>query len=75
MVRQLGGVVGIALLVAVFAGAGSYASAQAFSDGFAPAIGVTAGLALVGALTALALPGRREAIAPARATAIAEAAR
>jgi len=75
MVRQLGGVFGIALLVAVFAGAGSYASAQAFSDGFAPAIGVTAGLALVGALTALALPGRREAIAPARATAIAEAAR
>ena len=75
MVRQLGGVFGIALLVAVFAGAGSYASAQAFSDGFAPAIGVTAGLALVGALTALALPGRREAVAPARATAIAEAAR
>jgi EmrB/QacA subfamily drug resistance transporter len=73
--RQLGGVFGIALLVAVFAGAGSYASPQAFSDGFAPAIGVTAGLALVGAFTGLALPGRRRrAIAPTPAP-VAEAAR
>jgi MFS family permease len=38
MLRELGGVFGIAILVAVFAGAGSYASAQAFSDGFAAAI-------------------------------------
>ena len=38
MMRELGGVFGIALVVAVFAGAGSYASAQAFIDGFAPAI-------------------------------------
>ena len=73
--RQLGGVFGIALLVAVFAGAGSYASPQAFSDGFAPAIGVTAVLALVGAFTGLALPGRRgRAIAPTPAP-VAEAAR
>ena len=57
MLRQLGGVFGIALLVAVFAGAGGYASPQAFSDGFAPAIGVTAALALIGALAGLALPG------------------
>ena len=33
--RELGGVFGIAISVAVFAGAGSYASAQAFTDGFA----------------------------------------
>jgi hypothetical protein len=57
--RELGGVFGIAILVAVFAGAGSYASPQAFSDGFAPAIGVGAGLSLLGALAGLALPGRR----------------
>jgi hypothetical protein len=61
MMRELGGVFGIAVSVAVFAGAGSYASAQAFTDGFGPAIFVTAGLALAGAITGLALPGRRPA--------------
>jgi EmrB/QacA subfamily drug resistance transporter len=63
MMRQLGGVFGIAILVAVFAGAGGYASAQAFSDGFAPAIAVSAGLSLLGSLVATVLPGRR--VAPA----------
>jgi len=75
MVRQLGGVFGIAILVAVFSGAGSYASPQAFTDGFGPALGVTAALALLGALTALGLPGRRSALAPAPPAAVAEAAR
>jgi EmrB/QacA subfamily drug resistance transporter len=64
MMRELGGVFGIALVVAVFAGAGSYASAQAFVDGFTPAILVGAGLALAGAVAGLALPGRRTAAAP-----------
>ena len=59
MLRELGGVFGIAVAVAVFAGAGSYASAAAFSDGFAAAIGVAAALSLTGALTGLALPRRR----------------
>jgi EmrB/QacA subfamily drug resistance transporter len=59
MMRELGGVFGIAVVVAVFAATGGYASAQAFTDGFGPAIGVSAGLALAGALTALAMPGRR----------------
>jgi len=63
MLRELGGVFGIAAAVAVFSGAGSYASAAAFTDGFAPAIGVSAGLALVGALVSLALSGRRPATA------------
>jgi EmrB/QacA subfamily drug resistance transporter len=63
MMRELGGVFGIALVVAVFAGSGSYASSQAFTDGFTPAIFVGAGLALAGALAGLALPGRRHAIA------------
>jgi EmrB/QacA subfamily drug resistance transporter len=64
MMRELGGVFGIALVVAVFAGAGSYASAQAFVDGFSPAMLVAAGLALAGAAAGLALPGRRTAAAP-----------
>ncbi|MGH2983819.1 MAG: DHA2 family efflux MFS transporter permease subunit [Solirubrobacterales bacterium] len=58
MMRELGGVFGIAVAVAVFAGAGSYVSADAFTDGFAPAIGVAAALSLAGALAGLALPGR-----------------
>jgi MFS family permease len=66
--RELGGVFGIAIAVAVFAGAGGYASAQAFSDGFVPAIATSAALSLAGALVALVLPARsreRLAVAPA----------
>ncbi|HEY2771504.1 MAG TPA: MFS transporter [Solirubrobacteraceae bacterium] len=60
--RQLGGVLGLAIVVAVFAGAGSYASPAAFSDGFAPAIAVCAGLSLLGAITASLIPA--PAVAP-----------
>lgn len=58
MVRELGGVLGIAAVVAVFAAAGSYANPAAFTDGFAPAIAVAAALAFLGAATGLGLPGR-----------------
>jgi EmrB/QacA subfamily drug resistance transporter len=61
MMRELGGVFGVAVAAAVFAGAGSFASADAFLDGFAPAIAVVAALSLAGALVAIALPGRRRA--------------
>jgi EmrB/QacA subfamily drug resistance transporter len=57
--RELGGVFGIAVLVAVFAATGSYASPASFFDGFGPAIAVGAGLSLAGAVAGLALPGRR----------------
>jgi len=57
--RELGGVFGIALLVAVFSGSGSYASPASFVDGFAPALGVTACLSFVGAVVGLGLPGVR----------------
>jgi hypothetical protein len=60
--RQLGGAFGVAILAAVFTAAGGYASPGAFSDGFAPALGAAAGLALAGGLAALALPGRRNQI-------------
>jgi hypothetical protein len=59
MMRELGGVFGIAVAAAVFAGAGSYASSDAFLDGFAPAVAVLAGFSALGAIVALALPGRR----------------
>jgi EmrB/QacA subfamily drug resistance transporter len=58
MMRQLGGVFGLAIAVAVFSGAGSYLSPATFADGFAPAIGVAAAFSLAGALCALGLPGR-----------------
>lgn len=57
--RQLGGVAGVAVLVAVFAAAGSYASAASFSDGFGPAVGVAAAFSLAGAAAGLAVPPRR----------------
>jgi EmrB/QacA subfamily drug resistance transporter len=59
VMRELGGVFGIAIAVAVFAGAGSYASPEAFTDGFSPAVGVAAALALVGAVAGSFLPGHR----------------
>jgi hypothetical protein len=59
VMRELGGVFGIAIAVAVFAGAGSYASPQDFVDGFGPAVGfVSAGLALLGAFAGSLLPGQ-----------------
>jgi len=56
--RELGGVLGIALGVAAFAGAGSYASPAAFSDGFVAAMGLAAGVSVLAALAGAALPAR-----------------
>ena len=58
MSRFLGGTFGVALIVAVFAGSGSVASARAFSNGFAAAIAVSAVLSLAAAIAALALPAK-----------------
>ena len=60
--RELGGVFGIALSVAVFAGAGSYASPAEFTDGFSAAMGVSAGLSLLASLTGAALPRRARGV-------------
>jgi EmrB/QacA subfamily drug resistance transporter len=59
--RQLGGAFGVAIVVAVFAAAGGYASPEEFNDGFAAALGACAGLSLVGALAGFGLPARRGA--------------
>jgi len=75
VMRELGGVFGIAVAVAVFAGAGSYASPQAFTDGFAPAIGVAAALALVGAIAGSFLPGHDQDVELVTAAPVAEPAR
>jgi EmrB/QacA subfamily drug resistance transporter len=72
MLRELGGVFGIAVAVAVFAGAGGYASAQAFSDGFVVAIAASAGLSLAGALVGLVVPARRQELLVQDSAALAE---
>jgi hypothetical protein len=66
MLRQLGGAFGVAIVAAVFAGFGSYASAQSFSNGFAKALGVCTVLSLLGALVGLVLPDRQARGAKAR---------
>ena len=58
MLRQLGGVFGIAICAAVFAAYGSYASPATFTSGFGPAMGACAGLALAGAVAGLFTPAR-----------------
>jgi hypothetical protein len=68
--RQLGGAFGLAIVVAVFAGAGTYASPADFTAGFRSAVGVAAALSLAGAVAGLALPSRR-AVAESHAGAVA----
>jgi EmrB/QacA subfamily drug resistance transporter len=56
MMRELGGVFGIAVVVATFAAAGGYGSPGAFFAGVGPAIKVAAILGALGAAAGLALP-------------------
>jgi hypothetical protein len=60
-IRELGGVLGVAVLATVFASNGSYASPQAYTDGMTSAIWVGAAVLAVGAVAALVVPGRRSA--------------
>ncbi|MGZ9277167.1 MAG: DHA2 family efflux MFS transporter permease subunit [Candidatus Limnocylindrales bacterium] len=63
-IRELGGVFGVAVLAAVFTANGSYESATAFVDGLQPAMALGAVIVALGAMAAVALPGR---VPPARA--------
>jgi EmrB/QacA subfamily drug resistance transporter len=55
-IRELGGVLGVALLASVFTGSGGYASPQAFVNGLVPAVWVGVGVLAAGALVVAALP-------------------
>jgi EmrB/QacA subfamily drug resistance transporter len=55
-IREVGGVLGVAVLATVFTGSGGYTSPQAFVDGLIPAIWVGVAVLGVGALVVLALP-------------------
>ena len=60
-VREIGGVLGVAVLATVFTGAGGFESAQAYVDGLMPAVWVGAAVLALGALVALLVPGKRAA--------------
>jgi nitrate/nitrite transporter NarK len=60
-IREVGGVLGIAVLASVFSGAGGYATPHAFASGLTPAVFVAAAILALGAITALAVPGLRRA--------------
>jgi len=57
-IRELGGVMGIAVLASVFASHGSYASPQAYTDGMTASVCVGAAVLAAGALIALLIPAR-----------------
>ncbi len=55
-IREVGGVLGVAVLASVFTGAGSYGSPQAFVNGLIPAMWVGVAVLAAGALIVLAFP-------------------
>jgi EmrB/QacA subfamily drug resistance transporter len=57
--RELGGVLGVAVLAAVFARQGVYSSPRLFIDGFSAALWVGVGLSVLGIVAAALSPGRR----------------
>jgi EmrB/QacA subfamily drug resistance transporter len=67
-VREIGGVLGVAVLSTVFTSAGSFATPQAYVDGLVPAVWVGAAVLAVGALVALLVPGRGAPVTEARSS-------
>jgi len=55
-IREVGGVLGVAVLATVFTDAGGYGSPQAYVDGLTPAVWVGAAVLAVGAMVALLVP-------------------
>jgi EmrB/QacA subfamily drug resistance transporter len=58
-IRELGGVLGVAVLAAVFAHTGGYQSGQAFTDGTVPAVFLGAVVVALGSLAAFAIRRRQ----------------
>jgi EmrB/QacA subfamily drug resistance transporter len=58
-IRELGGVLGVAVLASVFTANGSYASPQEYVDGMNAALPIGAAVLGLGALTSLFIPGLR----------------
>jgi EmrB/QacA subfamily drug resistance transporter len=60
-IRELGGVLGVAVLASIFAHEGGYSSAQTFVDGTDAAVFVGAAVVALGAVAAFLIRGRRQA--------------
>ncbi len=62
-IREVGGVLGVAVLATVFSAHGSFADPQAFTDGLTAALPIGAAVLVAGALVALLIPrpARRDA--------------
>jgi EmrB/QacA subfamily drug resistance transporter len=58
-IREVGGVLGVAVLATVFTESGGFASPDAYVNGLIPAVWVASAVLAVGALVALLVPGRR----------------
>jgi EmrB/QacA subfamily drug resistance transporter len=58
-IRELGGVLGIAVMTTIFAAYGSYASPQEYTDGVIPPTWVGAVVLAIGAVGSLAIPAMR----------------
>lgn len=63
-IRELGGVLGVAVLAAVFSAHGGYDTRAHFAHGLDAALWVGVAMVVLGALTAAMLPGRRRLVAP-----------
>jgi len=64
-IRELGGVLGVAVLASVFSANGGYTSPQDYVDGMNAALPIGAAVLGLGALTALFIPGLKRTPAPA----------
>jgi EmrB/QacA subfamily drug resistance transporter len=62
-IREVGGVLGVAVLATVFTDFGGFESPAAYVDGLVPAVWVGSAVLAVGALVALLVPGRRASAA------------
>ena len=60
-IREIGGVMGVAVLASVFAANGGYSSPQAFTDGVVAALPVAVAVLAIGAVLALLVPGKQRA--------------
>ena len=60
-IREVGGVLGVAVLASIFARYGGYESSQTFNDGIVPALWIGAAVVGVGAVLALLIPRKRRA--------------
>ena len=58
-IREVGGVLGVAVLASIFARYGGYESPQTFSDGLVPALWIGATVVGIGAVVALLVPRKR----------------